>query len=75
MYKKIRSHPTTLHIYSSKISSQGLFSESQIEKKKLDFKKFLETQFNDQKIINLNLSGLMEFGHDLSQVWEKIKEE
>ena len=49
MYKKIRSHPTTLNIYGRKISSEGLFSESQIEKKKLDFKKFLEAQFNDSK--------------------------
>ena len=29
MYKKIRSHPTTLNIYGRKISSEGLFSESQ----------------------------------------------
>ena len=27
-----------------------------------------------QKIINLNLNGLMEYGQDLNQVWEKIKE-
>ena len=49
MYKKIRSHSTTLSIYSKKISADGLLSESQIEKKKQDFKKFLEIQFNDSK--------------------------
>ena len=49
MYKKIRSHPTTLNIYTKKISSDGLLDENQIEKKKQDFKKFLETQFNDSK--------------------------
>ena len=49
MYRKIRSHPTTLNIYTKKISSDGLLSESQIDKKKQDFKKFLETQFNDSK--------------------------
>ena len=49
MYKKIRSHPTTLSIYTKKISSDGLLDENQIEKKKQDFKKFLETQFNDSK--------------------------
>ena len=48
MYRKIRSHPTTLNIYTKKISSDGLLSESQIDKKQ-DFKKFLETQFNDSK--------------------------
>ena len=47
MYKKIRSHPTTLNIYTKKISSDGLLNESEIEKKKQDFKKFLETQYND----------------------------
>jgi 2-oxoglutarate dehydrogenase E1 component len=49
MYKKIRSHPTTLSIYTKKISSDGLLDKNQIEKKKQDFKKFLETQFNDSK--------------------------
>ena len=49
MYRKIRSHPTTLNIYTKKISSDGLLSESQINKKKQDFKKFLENQFNDSK--------------------------
>ena len=46
MYKKIRSHPTTLSIYSKKIASEGLLSESQIDNKKQVYKKFLETEFN-----------------------------
>ena len=49
MYKKIKSHPTTLSIYAKKISSDGLLDINQIEKKKQEFKKFLETQFNDSK--------------------------
>ena len=49
MYKKIRSHPTTLSIYSKKISSDGLLSENQISQKKEEFKKFLETQFISSK--------------------------
>ncbi len=49
MYKKIKSHPTTLTIYSKKISSDGLLDVNQVEKKKKEFKKFLETQFNDSK--------------------------
>jgi 2-oxoglutarate dehydrogenase E1 component len=49
MYKKIRSHPTTLSIYSKKISSEGLFEEAQINQKKQEFKKFLENEFNSSK--------------------------
>ena len=49
MYKKIRSHPTTLSIYSKKISSQGLLNDEQINNKKLEFKKFLENEFNSSK--------------------------
>ena len=49
MYKKIRSHPTTLTIYSNKISSEGLFSKIQIDKKKQEFKKFLENEFDSSK--------------------------
>jgi len=49
MYKKIKSHSTTLSIYAKKISSDGLLDINQIEKKKQEFKKFLETQFNDSK--------------------------
>ena len=49
MYKKIRSHPTTLSIYSKKISSEGLTNEEQINDKKLKFKKFLEKEFDSSK--------------------------
>ncbi len=49
MYKKIRSHPTTLSIYSKKISSQGLLNDEQINNKKTEFKKFLENEFNSSK--------------------------
>jgi len=49
MYKKIRSHPTTLSIYSKKISLQGLLNDEQINNKKLEFKKFLENEFNSSK--------------------------
>tara|TARA_B100001057_G_scaffold492480_1_gene584965 strand:+ start:8586 stop:11474 length:2889 start_codon:yes stop_codon:yes gene_type:complete len=49
MYKKIRSHPTTLSIYSKKISSEGLSNQIIIENKKKEFKKFLENEFNSSK--------------------------
>ena len=49
MYEKIRSHPTTLSIYSKKISSDGLLNENQILVEKQKFKKFLENEFNSSK--------------------------
>ena len=49
MYKKIRSHPTTLNIYSKKISAQNLFSIQEIENKKIDFKNYLEREFKASK--------------------------
>ena len=49
MYKKIRSHPTTLTIYSKKISSDGLMSEEQVKNKVLEFRNFLEKEFKASK--------------------------
>ena len=49
MYKKIRSHPSTLKIYGKKISVEGLTSEEEIENKKNNFKNFLEKQFEISK--------------------------
>ena len=49
MYKKIRSHPSTLDIYSSKIDSEGLISKSDILKLKSNFKEFLEKEFDNSK--------------------------
>ncbi len=49
MYKKIRAHPTTLSIYSKKISSDGLLDDNQIQQKKAEFKKFLENEFVSSK--------------------------
>ena len=49
MYKKIRSHPSTLKIYGDKLSKAGLTSESSIEKQKTNFKNFLEKEFKSSK--------------------------
>ena len=55
MYKKIRSHPTTLSIYGKKLSIEGLTSETDLQKEKINFKKFLEKKnLNHQKIISQN---------------------
>ncbi len=49
MYKKIKTHPSTLKIYSSKLSNEGLISLSEIESQKEKFKKFLEKELNSSK--------------------------
>ena len=49
MYKKIKSHPTTLTIYGKKLSSEGLSSDKKLQKDKLDFKNYLEKEFESSK--------------------------
>ena len=49
MYKKIRSHPTTLSIYGKKLSNEGLTSENELQKEKINFKNFLEQEFKSSK--------------------------
>jgi 2-oxoglutarate dehydrogenase E1 component len=49
MYKKIRSHPTTLSIYGEKLSKEGLTSDKELQKEKKDFKNFLEKEFESSK--------------------------
>ena len=40
MYKKIRSHPTTLQIYGKKLLSEGLISNTHLDSKKKRVQKF-----------------------------------
>ncbi len=49
MYKKIKVHPTTLKIYSKKLSNEGLTSLEDIENQKEKFKKFLEKELELSK--------------------------
>ncbi|MDB2353412.1 2-oxoglutarate dehydrogenase E1 component [Candidatus Pelagibacter bacterium] len=49
MYKKIRSHPTTLTVYGKKLSQEGLISETDLLKEKNKFKNFLEKEFESSK--------------------------
>ena len=49
MYKKIRMHPTTLSIYGKKLSQEGLTSEDELKKDKINFKKWLEKEFEHSK--------------------------
>ncbi len=52
MYKKIRSHKTTLEIYSQKLIDEGLVTKEEIEQKKAQWREHLEKEFaagNDYK--------------------------
>ncbi|MBT3306748.1 MAG: hypothetical protein HN377_09725, partial [Alphaproteobacteria bacterium] len=42
MYKKIKTHPSTLSIYGKKLSKEGLTTEIDLQKEKTNFKSFLE---------------------------------
>ena len=49
MYKKIKTHPTTLSIYGKKLSQEGLISDKELQIEKTNFKQFLEKEFNASK--------------------------
>ena len=44
MYKKIRSHPTTLEIYTKKLVGQGLVTEGEVEKMRADWRARLDAE-------------------------------
>ncbi len=45
MYKKIRSHPSTLEIYSKKLVSEGVVTDGEVEKMRADWRATLEVEF------------------------------
>lgn len=45
MYKKIRSHASTLEIYSKKLIGEGVVTEGEVEKMKADWRSRLEAEF------------------------------
>ncbi len=49
MYKKIKSHPTTLSLYGKKLSDEGLTSSEKLQAEKNGFKSFLEKEFETSK--------------------------
>ncbi|MBI4275666.1 MAG: 2-oxoglutarate dehydrogenase E1 component, partial [Rhizobiales bacterium] len=44
MYKKIRSHPSTLEIYSKKLVAEGVVAEGEVEKMKIDWRARLDAE-------------------------------
>ena len=49
MYKKIRSHPTTLNLYAEKLINENSISKSEFEQQNSDFKSLLDQQFQTAK--------------------------
>ena len=49
MYKKIKTHPSTLKIYGNRLAKEGLTSLEEIEKQKNNYKKILEKEFETSK--------------------------
>lgn len=49
MYQKIRSHQTTLNIYASQLVREGLHKSEDVQKKKDEFKTFLEEEYRSSK--------------------------
>src|SRR5476649_2090358 len=44
MYKKIRSHPSTLEIYSKRLIAEGVMTEGEVEKAKADWRARLDAE-------------------------------
>ena len=49
MYRKIKSHPSTLTFYGKKLTDEGLTSSEKLQQDKIDFKNFLEKEFEISK--------------------------
>ncbi len=45
MYKKIRSHKTTLEMYAAQLIAEGVVTEGEVEKMKADWRQRLEAEF------------------------------
>jgi 2-oxoglutarate dehydrogenase E1 component len=49
MYKKIRSHPTPVEVYGSKLVNENTLSESELKNFKTGFKNLLDDQYKNAK--------------------------
>ncbi len=66
MYKKIKSHPSTLTIYGKKLSNEGLISIEQLQQDKVKFKELLEKEFSFSKNYKSDLKWF-------DGVWSRFK--
>ena len=49
MYKKIRSHPTPVEVYGSKLVNENTLSEDELKRFKTEFKSLLDDQYKNAK--------------------------
>ena len=68
MYKKIKSHPTTLQIYGEKLSREGLVSSVYLNSKKKEFRNFLDKEFSGAKDYKIKMKWF-------DGVWSRFKPE
>jgi len=68
MYKKIRNHPTTLQIYRQRLINEGLISETEVEKRKKNFKDFLNKELTQAKDYKIKMKWF-------DGVWSRFKPE
>ena len=68
MYKKIRTHPSTLQIYGKKLNAQGLISQQEIESQQRKFKDFLGKEFTNARSYKEKMTWF-------DGVWSRFKPE
>ena len=68
MYKKIKSHPTTLQIYGKKLFDEGLISNTYLDLKKKEFRNFLDKEFSGAKDYKIKMKWF-------DGVWSRFKPE
>ena len=68
MYKKIRTHPSTLQIYGKKLNAQGLISQQEIESQQRKFKEFLSKEFANARSYKEKMTWF-------DGVWSRFKPE
>ena len=68
MYKKIRSHSTTLQIYAKKLIKDGLIPNTYLDLKKKEFRNFLDKEFSGAKDYKIKMKWF-------DGVWSRCKPE
>ncbi len=68
MYKKIKTHPTTLNVYAERLISEGTITGEEFSNLKKDFKNLLDEQFKNAK----NYKPKLEW---FEGVWSRFKPE
>ena len=54
MYKKIRSHPSVLEVYSRRLIEEGVVSEAEVDELKADWRKTLDAEFDAASVFRPN---------------------